>query len=256
MNNAATTEKMVKMKLYGMLRAFKNTFESGVKHQFTADELLTHLIDAEWDERQNRRLNTLIKAAHFRYAVSFEQIDFTIPRNLDKNFFLRFSDCQWLERKEDLIFSGPTGCGKSFLTSALGNQACMYGYRVGYYSSSKLFIALKMSKADGSYLKELARIQKLELLIIDDFGLEVLDSENRLALLEILEDRHGRSSTIFVSQLPVSKWHEVIGENTIADAVCDRIVHGAHHINLKGESIRKKRGNSKVEGKKEYEEKI
>lgn len=252
MNNAATIDKMVKMKLSGMLRAFKNTYESGIKQQFTADELLTHLIDAEWDERQNRRLNMLIRLARFRYQVNFEEIDFTIARNLDKNYFLRFSDCQWLEKKEDIIFSGPTGCGKSFLASALGNQACVYGYRVGYFSSSKLFIALKMSKADGSYLKELNRLQRLELLIIDDFGLEVLDSENRLSLLEILEDRHGRCSTIFVSQLPLSKWHEVIGEDTIADAVCDRIIHGAHHLNLKGDSVRKKlRGIKKEEGGRE-----
>jgi len=135
--------------------------------------------------------------------------------------------------------AGPTGAGKSFIASALGHQACMYGFKVGYYPSSKLFAYLKLSRADGSYLKELTKIQKLDVIIIDDFGLEPLGVQNRLTLLEILEDRHGRRSSVFVSQLPISNWHEVIGDPTIADAICDRIIHNAHRIELKGDSVRK-----------------
>lgn len=240
MDNQTTLNKMIQMKLHGMVRAFKDTMETGVRHQFTSDELLAHLVDAEWDERHSRKLNRLIKAARFRYRASFEEIDFTIPRNLDKNLLLRLSDCGWLGKHQDIIFTGPAGCGKSFISSALGNQACIHGFKVGYYACSKLFRLLKLCRIDGSYLRELNRISKLDLFIIDDFGLEILDKDNRLSLLEILEDRHGKKSSIFVSQLPVSSWHQVIGDETIADAVCDRIVHSAHHINLKGESLRKR----------------
>jgi DNA replication protein DnaC len=159
------------------------------------------------------------------------------------------SDCRWIEEHQDVIVSGPCGTGKSFLACALGTQACLYGYRVGYYASSKLFGQLKLSRADGSYLKELSRIQKQALIILDDFGLQSLDAPSRLSLLEIFEDRYGRRSSIVVSQLPVSAWHETIGDPTIADAICDRIVHGAHRIELKGESVRKLYTQRKVEQK-------
>lgn len=239
MNNQGTLEKMSQMRLHGMVRAFRDTMETGVKHQFTADEMIAHLIDAEWDDRHNRKLKRLIKGAHFRYQATIEEIDFTLSRNLDKNFILRLTNCSWLEKKENIIFTGPTGVGKSFISSALAYQGCIYGYKVGYYASSRLFSHLKLSEADGSHLKELEKLSKLDLLVIDDFGLEILDNSKRLSLLEIIEDRHGKKSTIFVSQLPITKWHEVIGDATIADAICDRIIHSAHQIKLKGESVRK-----------------
>lgn len=238
-NNQATIEKMVQMKLHGMVRAFRTMMESGSKNQFTQDELLSHLVDAEWDDRYNRKLVRLLKVARFRYQGCFEEIDFALRRNLDKNQLLRLSGCQWVEQHQDIIVTGPCGSGKSFIASALGHQACVYGYKVRYYSSSKLFSQMKLCRADGSYLKELTGIQKQNLIIIDDFGLERLDAPSRLSLLEILEDRHGRASSIFVSQLPVTQWHEVIGDETIADAICDRIIHSAHRIELKGESVRK-----------------
>ena len=238
-NNQATLEKLAMMKLNGMVKAFRSTMETGAKNQFTADELLSHLVDAEWDERHNRRLQRLLKAARFRYQAGFEEIDFQLNRNLQKNQLLRLSNCQWIEEHQDLILSGPCGTGKSFLACAFGGQACLHGYRVGYYQASKFFSLLKLCRADGSYLKELNRIQKQALFIVDDFGLQVLDAQSRVSLLEILEDRYGRASSIFVSQLPVSKWHEVIGDPTIADAICDRIIHSAHRIELKGESVRK-----------------
>lgn len=239
-NNQATLQKLGQMKLYGMARALANTMEAGNKNQFTADELVSHLVDAEWDDRYNRKLTRLLNGGRFRYKASFEEIDFTIKRGLDKNQLLRLSNCQWIESHQDCIVTGPTGSGKSFIASALGHQACMYGFKVIYYPSSKLFAHLKFSRADGTYLKELTKILKMDIIILDDFGLEPLDAQSRLSLLEILEDRHGRRSSIFVSQLPVASWHEVIGDPTIADAICDRIIHNAHRIELKGDSVRKK----------------
>ena len=238
-SNQASLQKLEKMKFFGMARAFTNTMETGVKDQFTADELVSHLVDAEWDDRHNRKLTRLLKGARFRYKAAFEEIDFVLDRNMDKNQLLRLSSCQWVESHQDCILTGPTGVGKSFIASALGHQACMYGFKVGYHPCSKLFANLRLSRADGSYLKELAKIQKLDVIILDDFGLEPLDALSRLTLLEILEDRHGRKSSVFVSQLPIISWHEVIGEPTIADAICDRIIHNAHRIELEGGSLRK-----------------
>ena len=238
-NNQATLQKLESMKLHGMARAFRATMETATRHQFTPDELLSHLVDSEWDDRYNRKLSRLIKTARFRYQACFEEIDFGLNRNLDKNMLLRLSGCQWIERHQDLIITGLCGTGKSFIASALGYQACCYGYKVIYFSASKLFSQLKLCRVDGSYLTEIGRLQRQQLLLIDDFGLEVLDNQSRLMLLEILEDRHGRASSIFVSQIPVSRWHELIGNPTVADAICDRIVHTAHRIELKGESVRK-----------------
>lgn len=238
-NNQATLEKMERMGLWGMHRALRATLDSPIPRQFTPDELVSHLVDAEWDQRQDRRLKRLLKAARFRYLAGIEDIDLSLSRNLDRNLVARLADCRWIGEHRDVILTGPCGCGKSFLASALGQQACIQGYSVAYWSASKLFEYLKLCKADGSYLKELTRLSKRAVLVIDDFGLEMLDALSRLSLLEILEDRHGRLSTIVASQLPVSQWHEVIGDPTLADAICDRIVHTAYRIELKGESVRK-----------------
>jgi len=238
-SNQATLQKLQAMRLHGMARAFRATLETGVKHSFTPDELLSHLVDTEWDDRHNRKLQRLIKAAKFRYPASFERIDFGLPRDLDKNLLLRLSDSSWIERHQNILLTGPTGVGKSFIAQALGHQACLYFFKTGYYLCSKLFMELKLARADGSYLKELGRIQKQDLFILDDLGLEPFDALSRLSLLEILEDRLGRRSSIIVSQIPIGAWHELIGDPTIADAICDRIVHSSHRIALKGESVRK-----------------
>ena len=252
-NNQATLRKLEAMKFWGMARAFRATMETGVKHSFTPDELLSHLVDTEWDDRHNRKIERLIKAARFRNTVSFEEIDFGLNRNLDKNQLLRLSDCGWIERHKNLIFSGPTGIGKSFIAQALGHQGCLYGYKSGYYPCSKLFKHLQLCRVDGSYLKELERIRKQDLFLLDDMGLEPFDAPSRFSLLEILEDRIGRKSSIIVSQIPINKWHQVIGDPTIADAICDRIIHNSHRIELKGESVRKIYADRSVEqeGKEE-----
>lgn len=239
MNNSQTIDKMKQMKLYGMARAAASALDMGLA-DITPDEFLSHLVDAEYDDRYNRKLTRLIKNAKFRYSSSFEEIDFNIERNLSKNMFLRFSDCSFIKDKRNIIITGPTGTGKSFAASALGNQACVYGYRTLYFNTQKLFSTLKLAKADGSYISQLQKIEKASLIILDDFGLQKLDTASRLIFLEILEDRHGLSSTVITSQLPVSAWHEVIGDATIADAICDRIINTSYRIELKGGSLRKK----------------
>ncbi len=237
--NEITLNKMSKMKMFGMLNSYRTSIETGKNHSFTNDELLSMLVQAEWEDRENRRINRYLKAARFRYRASVEEIDFTAQRNLDKNKILRFADCSFIERKENILITGPTGVGKSYIATALGHQACLKGYRVLYFNTQKLFPRLKMLKADGTYFKEINKIEKHDLLILDDFGLQKLDNYSRMALLEIMEDRHAENSTIISSQLPVDKWYEIIGENTIADAVLDRMIHTAHRINLKGKSMRK-----------------
>lgn len=240
MNNSETLEKMSSMKFHGMKQAFELSMEVNQSGKMTSDELIAILIEAEYNDRQNRRLERLLKAAKFRYRASVEEIDFSHNRNLNKNEILRLASCDFISKKESIIITGPTGVGKSYLASALGHQACINGYKVLYYNIYKLFTRLKMLKADASDIMEKAKIEKHDLLILDDFGLQELDTENRLSLLEIIEDRHGRKSTIITSQLPVLKWHEAIGDETIADAILDRIVHTAHRIELKGGSLRKK----------------
>ena len=238
-SNQATVQKLETMGMWGMARALRQSMEAGAKTDFTPDEMVSRLVDAEWDERQDRRLARLLKIAHLRYRAGLEDVDFGIKRNLEKNHLMRLADCRWVEERQDLILSGPCGCGKSFIASMLGQQACLHGYTVSYWQAGKLFEQMKLCKADGSYLRELAKIAKKRLIIVDDFGLALLDTPSRLILLEILEDRHGRASSLISSQLPVPQWHQVIGDPTIADAICDRIVHTAHRIELKGESMRK-----------------
>jgi DNA replication protein DnaC len=231
---------MKQMKLHGMAAAFKTSLEDGGKVNLTADEMISFLIESEWDDRNNRRIARRIRTARFRYKANIEQIDFMIDRNLDKNLMNRLTECTFIEKNENILITGSTGIGKSYIASALGNQACMLGYKVLYTSTSKLFSMLKMARADGSYIKETARIEKTDLLILDDFGMQPMDAHNRAALIEIIEDRHGKRSTIIAAQIPVGQWHDVIGEKTVADAVLDRIVHNAYRIEMIGESLRKR----------------
>lgn len=223
-----------------MFQAFESLLQLPVHQQPPADELLAQLTDAEHEYRQQRKTQMAIRAARFRYMASLEELHYTDGRNLDKTAILRLADCRFIDRSENIFLTGATGCGKSYIASALGYQACQLGYRVGYHNLIKLLQRLQLAKADGSYQKEMNRLEGLNLLILDDWGLQPLDQHAQLALLQIMEDRHGKAATIITSQLPVSKWHEYIGDPTLADAILDRITHKAHRLDLKGESMRRK----------------
>jgi len=243
--NATTLEKMRKMKFFGMFRAFKTSLESGKQEDYTADEMIANLIEAEWDDRQNRNVERRLTNARFRYKAALEELHYHTDRNIDKNLIMRFAECHFIDKHENILITGSTGIGKSYIASALGHQACSLGYKVVYHNAGKLFGKLKMAKADGSsYIKEVAKIERQNLLILDDFGIQPLDGPSRAMLMEIIEDRHGKSSTIITSQVPVNKWHDIIGEKTVADAILDRIIHEAHRLDLKGESLRKKSQNN------------
>jgi len=243
--NESTVTKMKQMKLYGMHSAFKTAIESGKTDHYGIDQFVSMIIDAEWDERHNRRIERSIKNARFHYKSNIENIHFDQSRNLDRNLMLRLAECEFVEKNENILITGSTGVGKSYLGTALGYQACIQGYKVSYFNTSKLFAKLKMAKADGSYLRELAKIERQDVVILDDFGLQALDSQNRITLLEIIEDRHNNGSIIVTSQIPVQGWYDIIGEKTIADAVLDRLIHQSHRIELHGESMRKKKSINK-----------
>jgi DNA replication protein DnaC len=243
MNQTVTLQKLEEMRLKGFSRVYRDILDTGKAKDFTADELIDHLVQAEWDDRYNRRLERLIKQAKFRYYASLEQMDYSPKREIDKGLILRLSSCDWIAKSQNIIITGLTGVGKSYLASALGHQACQLGFKVYYRNCSKLFDQLKIAKADGSYIKEIAKIEKYDLLIVDDFGLKPLENEQRLMLLELLEDRHGKGSTIITSQVPVKNWYDIIDEATIADAILDRLVHSSHRIEPKGPSLREKYKN-------------
>lgn len=243
MNINQTFEKLQEIRLHGFVQAYRQVYEAGKTSQFNVDELIAHLVDAEYDERYNRKLTRLLKTAGLKQQASFEQIDLKAARGIDQTLLLRLQSCDWIKKKHDLLITGPTGVGKSFIACALGHLACTLEYKVMYTTANKLMDKLRYAKADGSYRKEIAKIQKQELLILDDFGLKSLDEQARTFLLEIIDDRHGLRSTIITSQLPVNQWYDIIGEPTIADAIMDRIVHGSYRLKMEGESMRKMRKN-------------
>jgi len=238
--NEQVVKRMKEMKLYGMVRAFETSMESDTMNTFTKDELIAHLIEEEWDDRCCRKIARNMQNAKFHYKASIEQMYFDTERGIDKNQVMRLAECTFIKNKENLMMTGSTGIGKSYLASAIGQQACTLGYRVMYHNATKLFAKLKMAKADGSYINEIAKMERQQLLILDDFGIQPLDAQSRSAFMEIIEDRHEKASTLITSQVPIAKWYEVIGEKTIADAIMDRIIHNAHRIELSGESLRKK----------------
>jgi DNA replication protein DnaC len=239
--NEITLTRMKQMKLFGMYGAFKTAIETGKTDDYTLDEFISMIVDAEYDDRKTRRIERSIHNARFHYKASIENMIYDETRKIDKTKLLRLAGCGFIEKNETVLITGSTGSGKSYIATALGYQACIEGYRVMYFNTTKLFSRLKMAKADGSYLKELSRIEKQHLIILDDFGLQPLDNQNRITLLEIIEDRHNNGSVMITSQIPVQGWYDIIGEKTIADAILDRLIHQSHRIELGGESMRRKR---------------
>lgn len=199
------------------------------------------MLQAESDERDEKRFERLKQNAGFRYQASIEEINMVATRGLDKGLITTLATGEYIKKGDPILISGATGCGKSFLSSALGHHACAQGYKVLYFNLQKLLLKTKMARLEGTLHKLMERISKADLLIVDDFGLVNLDQQQRLDLMEIIEDRHAKASTIIASQLPVASWYDVIGEDTIADAILDRLIHGSYRIELKGESLRKKK---------------
>jgi DNA replication protein DnaC len=237
--NKETAKKMGDMRLYGMQTAFKTFVELPPSISFTNDEMAQYLVQSEWDDRKHRSLQRNIKTAKFRYIANAEGVDYSPQRELDKNQVDRLFTCEFIKKGQDVFITGSTGTGKSYLASAIGYQACLMGFKVYYSNTAKLMSILKMAKADGSHLRELSRIEKQDLLILDDFGIQAFDASGRSLLMDIVEDRHGKHSTVIASQVPVKNWYDVIGEQTVADAILDRLVHQAVRVELKGESLRK-----------------
>lgn len=236
-----TIEKLQALKLNGMLKGFEEQQSSSEYQSLTFDERFGLLVDRETIERENRRLKTRLKQAKLRQTACFEDIDYRHPRKLDKSLMLSLGTCGWIEEHQNVIITGPTGVGKSWLACALAHKACLQGYKTRYYRTSRFFRELHAAQGSGTYLKLIKAISKLDVLIIDDWGLETLKDQQRNDLLEVLEDRNGIRSTIVTSQLPIEHWHEIIGSPTIADAILDRLVHNAYKIELDGDSMRRQK---------------
>ena len=219
--------------------AFKTAIETGKTDGYTIDQFISMMTDAEWDDRNNRKIERAIKIARFHYKSTIENVIYDQQRNLDRTKLLRLAECDFVSKTENILITGSTGVGKSYIATALGYQACIEGYRVMYFNTTKLFSKLKLAKADGSYLKELAKLARQQLIILDDFGLQTLSEKQRVDFFELLEERHGRKTTIYISQIPVHEWFDIIGDNTIADAIVDRVIHQSIKINMDGDSMRK-----------------
>ncbi len=240
--NEATTDKLVFMKLMGMEEAFRQQLEQPNAARLSFEERFAMLVDREWDRRSSRKLARRIKAARVKQNACIEDIDWQQPRGLDRSVITSLSECGWIQHHHNLIITGPTGTGKTFLACAFVNAACRKGYRARYHRASRFFKDLAITRGDGSWPKYMRKMQKLDLLVIDDWGLETLQPEDRRDMLEILDERYTTRSMIFSTQYPVAKWHELIGEPTLADSILDRVVHNSHRIELKaeGESMRKR----------------
>lgn len=241
-----TSDRLIALGLSGMAKALDDQRRTPACEVMTFEERLGLLVDREAAERDTRRLATRLKFAALRHAASVEDADLRTPRGLDRAVFAHLADGGWIGRAENLLITGATGLGKSWIACALGHKACRDGRSVLYHRVPRLFEALALARGDGRYARTLKSIARAELLILDDWGLAPLTAAERRDLLEILEDRHGRAATIVTSQLPVDAWHDVIGDPTLADAILDRLVHNAHRLELAGESLRKLKAKRKT----------
>jgi DNA replication protein DnaC len=232
--------QMNKLKLIGMFKSWSALQETRKLHELSLTEGLELLLQAEEQERDNRRFKRLEYNAGFRYRASIEELKIDPSRGLDKTLLASLSTGNYISKGESVLITGATGCGKSFLSSALGHQACVLGYKVAYHNTQKLMLKTKMARLEGSIYKFFEKLAKTDLLILDDFGLTYLEKQQQMDLMEIIEDRHGKTSTVIASQLPVASWYDIIGEETIADAILDRLVHSSYRFEIKGESLRKK----------------
>jgi len=224
-----------------MSRTWQALLETRRQHELSLGEGLEILLQAEEQERSNNRFERLRKSARFRYQSSVEELKLDASRGMDKALISDLATGEYLKKGESVLITGASGCGKSFLASALGSHACAQGYKVAYYNMQKLLLKTKISRIEGTIVRLFELLAKTDLIILDDFGLTHLEQQQRLDLMELIEDRHGKSSTMIASQLPVANWYDIIGEETIADAILDRLVHTSYRIELKGESLRKKR---------------
>lgn len=239
MNNNQTLEKLRQMRLTAMAELHQQYIENHQTGSLTADEYLALLVDHQWEDRLNRKIGRLIKQARFKQKASLAEVAYNPQRNLDKNMFARLGTLDFIKRSENLIITGASGTGKSYLAQALGYQACLMEHKTLYVNTSKLLGELSLSKMDGTYLKELGKIERTKLLVLDDFGLQAFDKQGREILMDIIDQRYNEAATIISSQIPVSAWYDLIGEGTIADAILDRIVNSSHRIKLEGDSLRK-----------------
>ncbi len=234
-----TLEQLRTLKLTGMADALEQQREQPETHDLAFDQRLTLLVDREVIHRENRRLSRLLKAARLRQNACIEDVDYRHRRGLEKAQMAALASCDFIRQSLNLCLTGPTGSGKTWLACALGNQACRQGLSTRYLRLPRLLEQLRIAHGDGTYARLMNQLLKTDLLILDDWGLQKLTAAQRQDLMEVIEDRHGRCSTLIASQLPVDHWHDIIGEATLADAILDRLLHRAHRLNLNGESMRK-----------------
>ncbi len=248
MLNHPTHERLLALGLPGMARAFQDQRASPDLTALSFEERVGIMVDREAAERDTKRLTARLKFAALRQDACVEDIDLRTPRGLDRALLARLVAGDWIDRHQNLLISGPTGIGKSWLGCALGHKACRDGRSVIYHRVPRLFEALALARGDGRHARMLKAIARIDLLILDDWGLSVLNHNQRIELLEILEDRSGRGSTLVTSQVPVEQWHEVIGDNpTLGDAILDRLIHNAHRLAMTGESMRKIAGKRSLD---------